>query len=283
MNKRLCHLNSSLYVVAFLIVPAPNRSYTVETLHANAMTRQLAGTIQETQQKVGRRLFESALRGQLKEQLLDESDVVRIKRGINALKRSTPPSVVTHNMQDDSTDAILCRLRSLNLCNWPSDRAKVVFHPAFLSPDAPILGLEYAEFVRGCHLGCFPSYYEPWGYTPAECIASGVPAVTSNLCGFGCFMEERVQAPEDHGVYLLDRRSGDYSEHVRRLADILFDFCKRSRRQRIVMRTKTEKLAELFDWSTLGVEYQKARRLALYQRVVKSDDGLADAVDSVVL
>ena len=50
----------------------------------------------------------------------------------------------------------------------------------------------FAEFVRGCHMGVFPSYYEPWGYTPAECTIMGIPSVTTNLSGFGCYMEEQV-------------------------------------------------------------------------------------------
>lgn len=45
---------------------------------------------------------------------------------------------------------------------------KVIFHPEFLSSTNPLFGLDYEEFVRGCHLGVFPSYYEPWGYTPGS-------------------------------------------------------------------------------------------------------------------
>ena len=48
---------------------------------------------------------------------------------------------------------------------------------------------EYEEFVRGCNLGVFPSYYEPWGYTPAECTIFGIPSITTNLSGFGRFVE----------------------------------------------------------------------------------------------
>ena len=55
-----------------------------------------------------------------------------------------------------------------------------------------MLNLNISEFVRGCHMGVFPSYYEPWGYTPAECTIMGIPSVTTNLSGFGCFMEEQV-------------------------------------------------------------------------------------------
>ena len=69
------------------------------------------------------------------------------------------------------------------LFNNPEDRVKVIFHPEFLSATSPLLGLDYEEFVRGCHLGVFPSYYEPWGYTPAECTVMGIPSVTTNLSG----------------------------------------------------------------------------------------------------
>ena len=52
----------------------------------------------------------------------------------------------------------------------------MVFHPEFLVSTNPLFGIDYDEFVRGCHLGVFPSYYEPWGYTPAECTVMGIPS-----------------------------------------------------------------------------------------------------------
>ena len=61
---------------------------------------------------------------------------------------------------------------------------QVIFHPEFLNSTNPLFGLDYQEFVRGCHLGVFPSYYEPWGYTPAECTIMGIPSVTTNLSGW---------------------------------------------------------------------------------------------------
>lgn len=101
--------------------------------------------------------------------LLSEEDKIQLKRRIFALKRNSLPPVTTHNMADDANDPILNQIRRVRLFNDPSDRVKVVFHPDFLSSNNPVLGLDYEEFVRGCHLGVFPSYYEPWGYTPAEC------------------------------------------------------------------------------------------------------------------
>ena len=93
----------------------------------------------------------------------------------------------------DDKDPVLEALKRCSLLNSPEDRVKVVFHPDFLNSDNPLLGLGYEEFVRGCHLGVFPSYYEPWGYTPAECTIMGVPSVTTNLSGFGGFIQVRYQ------------------------------------------------------------------------------------------
>lgn len=94
--------------------------------------------------------------------LLEEKEHVMLKRRIFALKRHTLPPIVTHNMEDDSKDPVLNQLRRLRLFNYPSDRVKIIFHPEFLNSSNPVLDFEYEEFVRGCHLGVFPSYYEPW-------------------------------------------------------------------------------------------------------------------------
>lgn len=103
------------------------------------------------------------------DELLSEEDQVLLKRRIFALKRNSLPPIVTHNMADDANDPVLSQIRRVKLFNNGHDRVKIIFHPDFLNSSNPILGLDYEEFVRGCHLGVFPSYYEPWGYTPAEC------------------------------------------------------------------------------------------------------------------
>ena len=108
------------------------------------------------------------------DKLLTEEDNVLLKRRILALKRNTLPPITTHNMADDHNDPILNQIRRVQLFNNHNDRVKIVFHPDFLNSNNPILGLDYEEFVRGCHLGVFPSYYEPWGYTPAECTVVSV-------------------------------------------------------------------------------------------------------------
>lgn len=121
-------------------------------------------------------------------------------------------------MADDAGDPILSQIRRVQLFNRSTDRVKIIFHPEFLNSNNPILGLDYEEFVRGCHLGVFPSYYEPFGYTPAECTVMGIPNVTTNLSGFGCFMEDLLETPDDYGCYIVDRRGQGVEESVNQLA-----------------------------------------------------------------
>lgn len=102
-------------------------------------------------------------------------------------------------------------------------------------------------------MGVFPSYYEPWGYTPAECTVMGIPSVTTNLSGFGCFMNEHIADPMSYGIYIVDRRFIDVEASVQQLAQYMFDFARLSRRQRIIQRNRTERLSDLLDWKNLGV------------------------------
>lgn len=166
-------------------------------------------------------------------------------------------------MIDGYNDPILSELRRLNLYNSPTDRVKIVFHPEFLSSNNPVLGMDYEDFVRGCHLGVFPSYYEPWGYTPAECTLMGIPSITTNLSGFGSFIEDTVECPSDYGIYIVDRRMKSIEESCNQLADFMFQFCQKSRRQRINQRNRTERLSDILDWRRMGIEYQKARFCAI--------------------
>jgi glycogen(starch) synthase len=112
-------------------------------------------------------------------ELLSSEDKVLLKRRVFALKNANLPTIVSHNLVDEATDPVMSQLKRLTLYNKSEDRVKAIFHPEFLNANNPLLGLDYEDFVRGCHLGVFPSYYEPWGYTPAECTVMGVPSITT--------------------------------------------------------------------------------------------------------
>ncbi|KAI7866406.1 glycogen synthase [Spinellus fusiger] len=265
LNHRLRAAKSKTTVVAFIIMPAATHSFNVEALKGQAVTKQLRGTVEEIQDRIGRRIYEKALRGEELDpkDFLSEEDRVLLKRRVFALKRQSLPPIVTHNVVGDSEDPVLNQLRRLQLFNNAHDRVKVIFHPEFLNANNPLFGLDYEEFVRGCHLGVFPSYYEPWGYTPAECTVMGIPSISTNLSGFGCFMDENIENCEDYGIYVMDRRLKSVEESIQQLCDQMFRFCQKTRRQRINQRNRTERLSDLLDWKRMGLEYIKARQLAL--------------------
>ncbi|KAG0295045.1 glycogen synthase isoform 1 [Linnemannia gamsii] len=282
LNEKLKATGSNMTVVAFIITPAETHSFTVETLKGQAVVKQLKETVTDIAKRMETRLFEKAARGGdvNTTEFLTSEDQILLKRRTFALKRSTLPPIVTHNMADDSKDPVLNQLRRLSLFNHPSDRVKVVFHPEFLNSNNPLFGLDYEEFVRGCHLGVFPSYYEPWGYTPAECTVMGVPSITTNLSGFGCFMDDNIVDSSEYGIYIVDRRMKSVEESIQQLSDQMLMFCNKSRRQRINQRNRTERLSDLLDWKRMGLEYIKARQLALRRAYPDSfDDDYFGAAD----
>jgi len=265
LNHKLKVINSDVTVVAFLIFPAQTNNFNVESLKGQAIVKQLKETVDDIKDQIGDKLFDFCLRGKLpnNEELLNRDDLVKLKRCMYANQCSSLPPVVTHNMKDDGNDPILNQIRKVNLFNSKNDRVKIIFHPEFLSQTSPLLSMDYDEFVRGCHLGVFPSYYEPWGYTPAECMIKGIPSVTTNLSGFGCFMERHLHDARAYGIYIVDRRFRSGEESCQQLTDYLYYFSRMSRRERIVQRNRTERLSELLDWSRLGRYYADARRLAV--------------------
>lgn len=272
LNHRLQSIGSDVTVVAFIIMPTAHHSYTIETLKGQAVMRALERSVEEIQKRVGQRMFEYYSRANDRDprttppnfdELLHSSDLVTLKRRVLALKRQTLPPVVTHNVADSEHDPILTQIRRVQLFNKESDRVKIVFHPEFISSNNPVLSLDYEDFVRGCHLGVFPSYYEPWGYTPAECTVMGVPSITTNLSGFGCYMENLIEDCSQYGIYIVDRRFQGVNDSVEQLVNYMDNFTQMSRRQRINQRNRTERLSDLLDWKRMGREYTKARNLAL--------------------
>ena len=114
-------------------------------------------------------------------------------------------------------------------------------------------------FVCLCLFGCFTG-----GYTPAECAVLGVPSITSNLAGFGSYVEKHVENTAKNGIYVTDRIGQTWEQAAQQMAEILNNFTMMSRRQRIEMRNRVERLGSThLDWRSLGRHYFTARSMAL--------------------
>jgi glycogen(starch) synthase len=265
LNRRMKADASAATVVAFIVTRAPYRAINVDTLNRQAMFNELRDTCQSVQQDMGQRLFHTAVTGRMPslEELLDESASIRLRRIMHAWRADTPPTIITHDLVDDANDPVLRHLRDRRLWNLAEDRVKVVFHPEFMSVTSPLLGMDYDQFVRGCHIGVFPSYYEPWGYTPLECIVRGIPAITSDLSGFGDYVMEHFPDHDSNGMFVARRRGVSFQATVGQVAEWLFSLSRMSRRDRIALRNRVESHAHFFDWKNLIGYYVTAHKMAL--------------------
>ncbi|HEX4125015.1 MAG TPA: glycosyltransferase [Tepidisphaeraceae bacterium] len=268
LNQRLKGLPDRPTVVAFCITKAATRSINVGVLQSQSMFEDLEHTCTEIQEQMGNRLFQAIARGRMPgfAELLPDDSQVRLKRALHAWRLHRQPPIITHDLADDANDPILKHLRARGLFNAADDPVKFVYHPDFIAATSPLLNLDYDQFVRGCHMGIFPSYYEPWGYTPMECVALGLPAVTSDLSGFGAYVERHIPDHESRGILVLRRRQRSFDDACNHLVEYLLQFLQLNRRQRIELRNKVERLGEMFDWSTLVRHYDEAHDLAL-QRI----------------
>ncbi len=265
LNHRLRETASPVTVVFFIITKAPFRSINVQALQNRAMLNEFRTVADAVKESVGDGLFLAASSGEIPDLnvLMQDYWRLRLRRAIQAWKSKVPPGIVTHDLIDDVHDPVLNQLRTCRLFNLEDDPVKVVFHPDFVQATSPLFGMEYDQFVRGCHLGVFPSFYEPWGYTPLESIALGVPAVTSDLSGFGSYLQQLVPDHASKGMYVVPRRHSDFHRAADELTDRLFQFASLGRRDRIALRNSVESFSEHFNWHNLGRHYNEAHDLAL--------------------
>ena len=265
LNWKLKGMTGMPTVVAFIITKAATRHINVGVLQNQSMYDELRNTCNDIARQMGQRLFNTAVGGRMPTagDLLTDDAHVRLKRALHAWQTNRQPLIVTHDLIDDANDPILKHLRHRGIFNSADDPVKVVFHPEFLSATSPTISLDYEQFVRGCHMGVFPSYYEPWGYTPMECCAMGLPSVTTDLSGFGAYVQRHVPNHEQQGIAVLKRRERSFEQTTDALVDHLFNFMQMTRRQRIELRNKAERLGEVFDWSNLARHYDEAHNMAL--------------------
>ena len=269
LNRKMKEAGSKKTVIMFFITKQPYHSIDPEVLHSRAVLDEIRENCQAIQKEVGEKLFEAAASSndlQLPDlnQFVDEYWRLRLRRTVQTWKTKSRPKVVTHLLKQE--DDIIRNLHRTQLLNNADDKVKVVYHPDFIVSTNPLFGLDYGQFVRGCHLGVFPSYYEPWGYTPLECMARGVPTVTSDLSGFGDYMMQIMRDYEQWGVSVVNRKTQNYQESAEQLANMLFKFTQQSQRDRITQRNRVESIADTFDWSNLRGYYDTAHELAVIKK-----------------
>jgi phosphorylase/glycogen(starch) synthase len=176
------------------------------------------------------------------------------------------PPISTHRLQNEASDPILHACDRVGLKNLPQNRVHVIFSPAYLNGHDGLINMTYYEALSGCDLGVFPSYYEPWGYTPLESVAYGVPTVTTDQAGFGLWVRDTGGA--DGGVILLNRK-GQPSQLIEdHLHDIFADFIRWEDAELNKRRKAARSIAIKANWKDFFQSYL----LAYEKAVIASDD-----------
>ncbi|MGB5349633.1 MAG: alpha-glucan family phosphorylase [Polyangiales bacterium] len=173
-----------------------------------------------------------------------------------------PPLRCTHDLVDEANDPITNQLNALGFENTPGARVHVVHVPIYLDGTDPLIRHKYWDLLPGADLGVFPSFYEPWGYTPLEAVAFGVPAVTTDRAGFGRWVA--AQGDDDRtGVRVLKREGVPTPEVTESLKSALLEFIDLSEQDRSALSEACLRTAALTDWSNFMEHYEEAHRRAL--------------------
>lgn len=144
----------------------------------------------------------------------------------------------------------------------PSRKGKVsaVFVPYYLDGHDPLFGKTYYDLLMGLDITVFPSYYEPWGYTPLESCAFHVPTITTSLAGFG---EWAARQKEKGGVIVIERNDSNFDEVSERIADELLQFDRLSKEEKAHARKQAAAIAKKADWKHFFQYYRKAYDIAI--------------------
>ena len=168
----------------------------------------------------------------------------------------------SHVLMNAEYDTITNRLREIGLTNALGDKVKVYFIPSYLNGDDGVFNMPYYDLLCGLDLALFPSYYEPWGYTPLEALAFRVPTLTTTLAGFGLWVRSHFGKPHP-GITVLDRDDTNYEEVVAGVVARIREMGTISRETRDQYRENAREVAQIALWDHQIVYYQEAYTLAL--------------------
>ena len=182
-------------------------------------------------------------------------------------KFDTPLHVpmITHWLHNMTHDNVLDMMKYLDMNNSSEDNVKLVFLPCYLNGNDGIFNMKYYDLVLGNDLCIYPSYYEPWGYTPLEAIAFKVPCITSDLAGFGLWVNSELGRYGEimDGVKVIHRTDYNYSEVADKIKDTVAEFSNLSVSDINKSRANAEKLSRKALWSNFIKYYYQAYDYAL--------------------
>ena len=178
---------------------------------------------------------------------------------------------LTHSMHQPENDPILSQIKQLGFTNSKEERVKIIFVPSYLNGDDGIFNKSYYDLLIGLDATVFPSYYEPWGYTPHESIAFSIPTVTTSLSGFGAWAIKMGDSEGiDDGVAVIHRDEDNYDEVSNEIAETLVDLSQKKKKEIGETREAALRLADSADWEHFIGYYKQAYSIALHSSIKRT-------------
>ena len=179
---------------------------------------------------------------------------------------------ITHWLHNMGHDNVLNMMKFYDMHNRHEDNVKVIFLPDYLDGRDGIMNLTYYDVVLGNDLCIYPSYYEPWGYTPLEAVAFKVPCITTDLAGFGLWANKEFghEGQLQDGVRVIHRTDYNYSEVADYIKDTVAQFSTMSKTEIDACRKAAETLSKKALWKEFIKYYYEAYDIALRKVVARS-------------
>ena len=175
---------------------------------------------------------------------------------------------VTHVLMNPEWDMVTRHLRETGLVNAPGDTVKVYFVPSYLNGTDGIFNMSYYDLLVGLDATFFPSYYEPWGYTPLESLAFSVPALTTSLAGFGQWVRDYYKG--DHpGITIVDRDDDNYSEVVDAVAERVCEIASLDEEGKARYSASARDVADIALWDNQIQYYNQAYSKAIEKVIAR--------------
>ena len=191
----------------------------------------------------------------------------RLEKMAQGEKFDTPldTPVITHWLNEQQNDRALGMMNWLGMHNQKGEKVKLVFIPCYLTGDDGIVNLSYFDVILGNDLCVYPSYYEPWGYTPLEAVAFKVPCITTDLAGFGLWAHSECggKSTIDNGVEVIHRTDYNYNDVANDIKQTVIKYANATKNKQTRMRNNARALSQKALWTHFIEYYYNAYDFAL--------------------
>lgn len=177
------------------------------------------------------------------------------------------PDFLTHRLNNEDQDAVACRIRSLEGEGKLNGNISVIYVPCYLDGHDGIVNISYYDLLPAIDMTVFASYYEPWGYTPLESIAFGIPTITTDKSGFGQWiLANFINSMIACGVKVVGRTDSNYADDALEIARQISDYCSFSTGEKATASKAATATSGKADWKFFIKKYYKAFEVASKNR-----------------